>query len=208
MKITAALLIASGIAPTQAKAFAEPLSAACALFEINTAERIAAFISQCSHESAGFTQLEENLFYSTPERIIAMFPSRVKNIDTARYVAKNPKAMGSLVYSNRLGNGDVQSGDGWKYRGRGLIQLTGRANYADAAASNGRPYIEQPELVSQPSDACLTAAWFWHTHKLNYLSDVADIKAITRVVNGPALAGLSHRQELYKSAIQACFEVA
>ena len=208
MKITTALLVAAGISPTQARVFADPLSAACTLFEINTPERVAAFLSQCAHESAHFTRLEENLFYSTPERILAMFTSRVKTIDQARSVAKNPKAMGALVYSSRLGNGDVASGDGWTFRGRGLIQLTGRANYVDASISIGRPYLAQPDLVAQPSDASLTAAWFWHSHKLNYLADVVDIKAITRVINGPALAGLTHRQELYKSAIQACFEAA
>ena len=208
MKITTQLLVAAGIKPTQARVFAEPLAAACALFDINTPERVAGLISQCRHESAGFTVLEENLFYSKPERIVSVFPSRVSSIRVAQTLVRNPKALASTVYANRMGNGDAASGDGWKYRGRGLIQLTGKNNYSDAAIELGRPYIDQPELVAQPSDACLTAAWFWHVNKLNLLADVADIKAITRAINGPAALGLSERQELYQEAIQACFEVA
>lgn len=208
MKITTSFLVAAGIAPTQARIFAVPLAAACALYDISTPERVASFVSQCSHESAHFTRLEENLFYSRPERIREIFKSRVTTDARARELARNPKGLANAVYGGRLGNGGEASGDGWKYRGRGLIQLTGRHNYSDASVELGRPYVDNPDLVAQPSDACLTAAWFWHTNKLNLLADVTDIRAITRAINGPALAGLADRQRLYTEAIEAAFEVA
>lgn len=203
MKITVEQLVAAGVNPTQAKVFVDPLSAACALFDIGTPLRVAAFVAQCVHESAGFARLEENLFYSDPERIRRIFPSRVSNYAAATALARNPKALANTVYANRMGNGDAASGDGWKYRGRGVIQLTGRNNYSDAAVELGRPYIAQPELVAQPSDACLTAAWFWHCNKLNLLADRQDIRSITKAINGAALVGLADRQKHYHEAVLA-----
>lgn len=203
MTITAAQLIAAGVQPTQAKAFADPLSAACALFDISTPVRIAAFVSQCAHESAGFTRLEENLFYTTPERIRAMWPTRVSTLADAATLCRNPRALANRVYAGRMGNGTPDSGDGWRFRGRGLFQLTGRNNYTDAARELVRPYVGNPDLVADPSDACLTAAWFWSTHKLNALADASNVSAITRQINGPAMAGLSDRQQLFDRAVHA-----
>lgn len=196
-------LVAAGIKPTQAKAFAEPLRAACARFAIDTPVRLAAFVAQCAHESAHFTALEENLYYSSPERIRAIFPSRVPSLAVAQALARNPKALACRVYAGRLGNGDEASGDGWRYRGRGLVHLTGRSNYADAAQALGRPYVEQPDLVAQPADACLTAAWFWHCRKLNILADASNTDAITRAVNGPKMAGQDERRRLFDRAVAA-----
>lgn len=201
--IQPAQLIAAGVHPTQAKVFAEPLSAACALFDISSPVRVAAFVAQCVHESTGFTRMEENLFYSTPERIRVIFPSRVSSLSDAATLTRNPQALANRVYSLRNGNGDAASGDGWRYRGRGLFQLTGRHNYADASLELARPYIEHPELVAQPSDACLTAAWYWHANKLNLLADASNIRAITWAINGPALAGLADRQQLFERAVGA-----
>ena len=202
MHITPALLISAGIAPTQARQFAEPMRAACALFDISSPVRLAAFLAQCVHESAGLTRLEENLFYTTPERIRAMWPSRVSSLADAAALCRNPKALANRVYASRLGNGDPASGDGWQFRGRGLFQLTGRNNYADAALELNRPYIAQPELVALPSDACLTAAWYWHTNKLNILADASNTRAITRAVNGPGMVGLHERQAAFDRAMQ------
>lgn len=201
--MTPAQLIDAGVHPTQAKAFAEPLSAACALFAIDSPVRIAAFLSQAVHESRGLTQLEENLNYSTPERVRQMFPTRVPSLAEAAKLCRNPRALANRVYSQRLGNGDEASGDGWRFRGRGLFQLTGRHNYADAALELTRPYINNPDLVAEPSDACLTAAWYWHCNKLNLLADASNIKGITWAINGPALAGLGERQQLFDRAVQA-----
>lgn len=203
MTITAAQLIAAGVQPTQAKAFADPLSAACALFDISTPVRIAGFVSQCVHESAGFTRLEENLFYTTPERIRAMWPSRVTSLAEAATLCRNPRALANRVYANRLGNGTPDTWDGWRFRGRGLFQLTGRNNYKDAGEALGRPFLTNPDLVAEPSDACLTAAWFWNRNKLNDLADASNVTAITRLINGPALAGLNERKNLFDHAMHA-----
>lgn len=200
--ISVANLIAAGIEPTQARLFAAPLSAACERFGINTAPRIAGFIAQCRVESAGFVRLEENLNYRTPERLLKIFPSRVKSLDdAARLVQGGPKAIANRVYAGKIGNGDEASGDGWRFRGRGLKQLTGRANYIDAAAALARPYVGQPDLVAQPEDACLTAAWFWHTVKANLLADSAQWDAITRAVNGPGMLMAAERRQYAQEAV-------
>jgi putative chitinase len=201
--ITIAQLIAAGIAPTQARAFADPLSLACARFAINTPARIAAFVAQCRVESAGFTALEEGLYYSTPERIRQIFSSRVATIQDAQALARNPKLLANTVYAGKNGNGDAASGDGWLFRGRGLIQLTGRANYAAAAVGVGRPYLEQPDLVAQPADACMTAAWYWYANKLNPLADSMQTDVITRAVNGRAMLHADLRRQYAEEGARA-----
>lgn len=203
MKITPRLLIEAGLNATQAKAFADPLAAACALFDISTPRRLAAFLAQCSHESRGFAALEEDLFYRRPDHIAEVFKSRIPNESVARSLVGKPEALANVVYAGKNGNGEPGSGDGWRYRGRGLLGLTGRANYAAAAAGLQRPYIEKPELVSDPSDAALTASWYWSEHGLNALADKGDIAGITRRINGPAMLGLSQRTQLYLSALDA-----
>ena len=200
--ITIATLIAAGVQPTQARIFAEPLAAACARFDITSRARVAGFIAQCRVESADFTRLEENLNYTRAERILQIFPSRVKSLDDATRLVRNPRAMANRVYAGKIGNGDEASGDGWRFRGRGLKQLTGRANYADAAEALGRPYLEHPDLVAQPVDACLTAAWFWHAAKGNLLADSAQWDAITRAVNGPGMLQADLRRQYAEEALQ------
>jgi len=192
--ISVGALIASGIHPTQARLFADPLSAACALYAINTPPRIAGFIAQARVESAGFTQLEELLNYTTAERIRSIWPREVTSLQQAATLTCKPKELATVVYANRNGNGDEASGDGWTYRGRGIFQLTGRANYADAAAEIGRPYVDQPDLVAMPSDACLTAAWYWSTIKGNLLADASQWDAITKAINGGMLQADARRQ--------------
>jgi len=196
-------LIRCGVQPTQARIYAEPLSKAMQRFQIDRNARVAAFIAQLRLESNNFTRTEENLFYTTPARIRAVFPSRVRTDADAAKLARNPKGLANVVYAGRLGNGDEASGDGWKYRGRGLIQLTGRNNYTDAATSLSRDFVNNPDLVSLPGDACLTAAWFWHTRKLNALADQWQINAITRAINGPAMLHAKERLEMSEECLQA-----
>ncbi len=198
--LTLANLIAAGVAPTQARAFLAPLSAACARFAINTPARIAGFVAQCRVESVGFTALEESLYYRDPARIMRIWPSRVTSLQQAQSLARNPQGLANVVYANRLGNGDAASGDGWRFRGRGLKQLTGKANYADAAQALNRPYVTDPDLVAQPEDACMTAAWFWHANKLNLLADSAQWDAITRAVNGPGMLQAAERRQFSEEA--------
>lgn len=181
-------LISAGVHPTQAKAFADPLKAAMALFDISTDERQAAFLAQCMIESQGFTKLEENLYYTTPARLNMVFGAIRTDAEAALYI-RNPKALANKVYAGRNGNGDEASGDGWEFRGRGLFQLTGRANYkaASEGVGMGAVYLHKPSLVSEPPDACLTAAWYWQSHGMNQLIDIGDFDRTTRMINGPAM---------------------
>jgi putative chitinase len=199
--ISVASLIAAGIGPTQARLFAAPLAAACARFDIVKPARVAGFVAQCNVESAGFTCLEENLRYRTPEVLDRTFRAVRGLGDAAQLIAAGPQAIANRVYADRLGNGSEASGDGWRYRGRGLKQLTGKDNYADAEEALGRPYLAQPELVAQADDACLTAAWFWHTNKCNVLADSGQWDAITRIVNGPAMLQAAVRRQYADEAV-------
>lgn len=192
--INVALLIRCKISPTQARAFEKPLQNACVRYEINTTRRLAAFLGQCAHESNNFAALEESLYYSTPGRIMQMWPNRVGNEAMARTLLRNPQKLANTVYANRGGNGDATSGDGWKYRGRGIIQLTLKDNYAQAQFENKRPYVDDPDLVAQPWDAALTAAWYWATHKCNVYADAWDVDSCTRAINGSAMAGRNQRR--------------
>lgn len=201
--ISVRTLIAAGVPPTQARQFAEPLAAACARFGINTPARVAGFVAQCRVESADFTMLEENLRYRTPEVLDRTF-SAVRGLDdAARLIKAGPQAIANRVYAGRMGNGPEASGDGWRYRGRGLKQLTGRDHYAEAARALAQPYLEQPELVGQPADAALTAAWYWHVAKCNTLADAALWDAITRAVNGPAMLQAALRRQYSQEAALA-----
>lgn len=202
--ITTDRLIAAGVGPTQAKLFAGPLDAACARFQIRTPQRIAGLIGQLRVESANFTRLEENLFYTTPARLRAVWPSRFGpgKANPGAYV-RNPERLANLVYAGKIGNGPEASGDGWRFRGRGLKQLTGRANYAAAARGTGRPYLDQPGLVRLPLDAALTAAWFFAHNGCLPLADAQQWDAITRRVNGPAMLQAATRRKDSARALRA-----
>lgn len=201
--LTLASLVAAGAHPTQARQFIEPLQAACALFAIDTPARLGSFLGQVLHESSSLTRLEESLYYTTPERIRDMWPRRVHALDEAARLCRNPQALANRVYANRGGNGDEASGDGWRFRGRGLFQLTFKNNYADAAGALVRPYVGQPDLVAQPGDAALTAAWYWNAHGLNALADAWNLDDITRAINGPGMVGAAERRHLSDRAVQA-----
>lgn len=202
MSLSLASLILAGVAPTQARLFLEPLQAACDRFDIATAPRLAGFIAQCRVESANFVTLEENLSYRSPERLDLIFSAVNGRDDAARLIQAGPKAIGNRVYAGRNGNGSEATGDGFRYRGRGVIQLTGRANYFDAGMELGVNYIEAPDLVATPQHACLTAAWYWHTHKLNHLADSAQWDAITRAVNGPGMLHADLRRQYSEEGVQ------
>lgn len=196
-------LIAAGIHATQARHFLEPIRQACERFRIDTPRRRAAFIAQIAHESTNFTRLEENLFYTTPERIRAVFPSTVPTLAQACTLVRAPQALANHVYARKNGNGDAASGDGWRYRGRGLIGLTGLGNYLRAEQALGRSYVTQPDLVAQPADAALTSAHWWHLNDCNRLADAWELDAITRRVNGPGMQGRSHRAAVANDLIEA-----
>lgn len=202
MGIDVRLLIACGVQPTQARVFAEPLVGAFKAFNVDTPLRMAAFIAQAMHESLRFTRLEESLWYRTPELLRSRFPSRITSLAEASQYLRQPEKLANHVYCNRLGNGDRDSGDGWKYRGRGLFQLTGRANYMAAGDALGMDYKTDPSPVATPPDAAYTAAWFWTMMRLNEYADNSDIDGITRRVNGPAMLGADDRRSLFGLALQ------
>jgi putative chitinase len=132
-----------------------------------------------------------------------MWPQRVPTMGDAAKLTRNPQALANRVYADRLGNGNEASGDGWRYRGRGLIQLTGRSNYVAAGDALGTPYVMVPEWVSQPVHAALTAAWFWASNGCNELADSSQIDAITRRVNGPKMVAADERRSMFDEAMRS-----
>lgn len=168
-------------------------------YEINTPKRIAAFIAQCAHESGGFKFLRENLNYKA-ESLVKVFPKYFKDMATAQAYAKQPQKIANRVYANRMGNGDEASGDGWRYCGRGLIQLTGKDNYSWFAASIETPVEQVTEYLETFEGAAQSACWFWETNGLNKEADAGDIKTMTRKING-GFIGLEDRIKHYEHAL-------
>jgi putative chitinase len=167
----------------------EPLTAAFTRFEINTPERQAAFIGQCAHESANFKTLQENLNYSA-KGLNATWPSRFPSEAEAQPYHRQPEKIANKVYSGRMGN--LDEGDGWKYRGRGLIKLTGKDNYRLASDSLGVDFVKDPDLVLTKEYAALTAAWYWNKRGLNKEADAKDFTGMTKKINGGVI-GLADR---------------
>lgn len=195
-------LIAAGITPTVARVLLPHLIVAFDRFEIDTPRRMAAFIGQYSHETSGFTRLEENLYYTDPARIAQMF-SALREVERARAFTRQPKALANRVYANRNGNGSEASGDGWNYRGRGLPHLTGRGNYRAAGSALGLPLEQNPDRVADPEAAVLVGAWYWKANGLSVLADRWQLDAITRGINGAAMAGRADRVERCNRALDA-----
>ncbi len=197
----------------------------CAEFEIDTQQRIAAFLAQISHESAGLTMLEENLNYSDvtmaavwPPRFAVQEPdpnrpgktrakkdAKGKNIPNAfaKALHRKPQLIANAVYSNRMGNGTIESGEGWLYRGRGAKQLTGKDNYTRCSQALKVDLVSNPELLLEPLYAMRSAGWFWHTNKLSKFADVGDIKGMTLKING-GLIGYEQRKALYDACYGQC----
>ena len=168
----------------------EPLLETFEKYDISTPKRQAYFIGQCMHESGGFKQLKENLNYSA-KGLMATWPSRFPDMDTAEKFERNPEKIANKVYSGRMGN--TEDGDGAKYIGRGLIQLTGKENYANCGNAIGVDLVANPDLLSTPKYAALSAGWFWNRKGLNALADADDIDTITKRING-GLIGIADRK--------------
>ena len=171
-------------------------------YEINTPQRIAAFIAQCAHESGGFTALRENLNYRAAT-LRKIFPKYFPDDQTAQHYASLPnkqEAIANKVYANRMGNGPESSGDGYRYCGRGLIQLTGKDNYSWFAASLQIPVEEASEYLETFEGAAQSACWFWETNGLNRWADAGDILNLTKRINGGTI-GLDDRIKHYNHAL-------
>ena len=175
----------------------EPLNATFAKYDISTPKRQASFIGQCAHESNNFKTLEENLNYK-PETLMKVWPSRFPDLDTAMKYAHQPQLLANKVYAGRLGN--TQENDGWNFHGRGLIQLTGRENYANCGSSIGVDFLSNPSLLADPQYAALSAGWFFNKKGLNALADSQDYETMTKRING-GLIGLDDRKAKIAKAI-------
>ncbi|MEO6920516.1 MAG: glycoside hydrolase family 19 protein [Collimonas sp.] len=204
--ISAAQIAAStGAKLTTAQTWLNALSDAMADFDINTPARQAAFLAQIGHESGGLVAVVENLNYGAAG-LLATFGSRFTPA-TAQHYARKPENIANHVYALRNGNGPESSGDGWNYRGRGPIQLTGLRNYAVARdrlrklhGTDVPDFVSHPEAVEQPEWGAACAAMYWQGNGCNALADLGNIDAITRAINGPAMAGKEERRALWVKA--------
>lgn len=177
---------------------AEVLNSAFDKYEINTVNRVAGFLAQCGHESNGFTVLKENLNYKA-EGLNKIFHKYFPTVESAQPYAHNPEMIANKIYAGRMGNGDEQSGDGYKFRGRGAIQLTGRDNYTKFAQSLGMDLDACVADMETLDGALESAMWFWNTHGLNAICDADNIIAMTKRVNGGTI-GLAERKAHYEKA--------
>lgn len=208
------LLLAVGV--KEPDKWINPAIETCTRFEINTVERVCSFLAQIAHESGGLTMLEENLNYSDvtmatvwPNRFAVLGPDKKPVKDEkgknqpnafAKALHRKPEMIANVVYSNRMGNGTVESGEGFKYRGRGAKQLTGKDNYTRCGAALGIDLVNSPELLLKPAYAMLSAGWFWHANKLYEFADKGDLEGMTKKING-GLIGIADRKARYQKAI-------
>jgi len=168
-------------------------------YEINTTNRVAAFLAQTAHESGGYKALKENLNYRAVT-LRKVFPKYFPTDELANAYAQKPEMIANRVYGGRMGNGDEHSGDGFRYCGRGLIQLTGKDNYTRFAESIETPVEELPEFLATFEGAIQSACWFWETNNLNQWADSGDMLTLTKRINGGTI-GLEDRIKHYNHAI-------
>ena len=172
-------------------------------YDINTPERVAAFLAQCAHESGGFNAIQENLNYRAVT-LRKVFPKYFPTDELANQYASQPnkaELIANRVYANRMGNGDEASGDGFRYCGRGLIQLTGKSNYSRFAESIDTPVEEVTDFLQTFEGCVQSAAWFWEANNLNQYADSGDILTMTKRINGGTI-GLEDRKQHYQHALQ------
>lgn len=196
----------------------DAIVATCQEFQIDTPQRIAGFLAQTSHESGGYTMLTENLNYRAAT-LAACWPNRFAVLGAdkkpikdkqgkltptavANSIAGKPELIANLCYSSRMGNGPAESGEGWKFRGRGLKQLTGKDNYARCATSISIGIVDNADLLLEPMYAARSAGWFWKTNNLSSFADANDIKGMTKKING-GLIGYEQRQALYDVCLKS-----
>ena len=173
-------------------------------FDISSPARQACWIGQCGHECGNFRIMEENLNYRAPT-LLKLFPRTPKRAwgftpEEAAAYERQPQRIANRIYSNRMGNRDEASGDGWRFRGAGFLQLTGHSNFWHASQALGEDFVMQPELVRTPKYAAMTAGWFWQTHRLNQYADSGDYLTLTKRINGGTI-GLEDRIKHYEHAV-------
>nr|WP_317850347.1 glycoside hydrolase family 19 protein [Pseudomonas sp. GL-R-26] len=203
MKITPSHLVAiMRCQDVTARLWADPLNAACERYQIDTRLRLAAFLAQIGHESGRLSRVVENLSYSATA-LQRTWPS-LFDAELAAEYAHQPERIANVAYNARMGN--TAPGDGWKYRGRGLIQITGRNNYAACGEGLGMDLLTTPSLLETPKGAALSAAWYWDSRSLNALADAGDIQNIGSLINtgrrGRVPHGADERLALYQVALK------
>jgi putative chitinase len=171
-------------------------------YDIDTPKRVAAFMAQCGHESGGFTLMQENLNYSA-KGLVGTFKKYFPTEADAKPYERKPQMIANRVYANRMGNGDEASGEGWYFRGRGIVQITGKNNYTKCSQSlfENNVLVENPDLLLESEYAIHSACWFWSAARLNELADSGDIKTMTKRINGGYI-GLEDRINHYNHAIE------
>lgn len=179
------------------------LNETCQEFAIDSPYRIAGFLSNVAHESAGFKFVSENLNYSAAS-LMRVWSQRFPTVEIAQRYAMQPEKIANRAYADRMGNGDESSGDGWKYRGRGLIQLTGKNNYVAYSLACDNEALQKPDIVAEPKYAAESAGWFWSVNRLNQLADNQDVVGMAKRING-GTHGLDDRQMKY-SQVMSYFE--
>ena len=170
-------------------------------FDIVTPARVAGFVAQCQHESGDFTVLQENLNYGA-KGLRGLFGKYFPNDDLARQYERKPEMIANKIYGGRMGNGPEASGDGWKYRGRGIIQITGKSNYAQCSKDlfQDDTLVRDPDLLREPEWAVLSGCWFWHKNQLNQWCDQGDMNTLTKKING-GFIGLEDRVHHWNIAL-------
>lgn len=185
-----------------ASIWAAALTAAAQEFGINTKQRFAMWLGQGAHESAQLNVLRENLSYSQ-RGLMATWPRRFPTVESATPFARQPQKLANYVYAGRLGNGPPESNDGWNYRGGGIFQLTGKANYEATGKALGVPLVVSPGKIETALVAARSAGYFWASHGCNEMADAGDFERITETINGPAKLGLAERQAFYEKVLAA-----
>ena len=181
--------------PEMADKWVESLNETCERFAIDSPFRIAGFLSNTAHESGGFKFVTEGLNYSVAG-LMRTWPQRFPTVEVAQRYAMQPEKIANRAYADRMGNRDEASGDGWKYRGRGLIQLTGKNNYVAYSLACDNEALQKPEIVELPKYAAESSGWFWDVNRLNTLADAQDVGGMCRRING-GYNGLDDRQMKY-----------
>lgn len=178
--------------------FLEGLNETFEHFDISTPERVAMFLAQTAHESGNFSAVQENLNYSA-KALLAFWPKKFAGV--AESYARIPEKIANRAYADRMGNGNEASGDGWKYRGRGVIQLTGKDNYTACGKALDLDLVGNPDQVAENPVAILSAGWYWDTRRLNQWADKGDVLTVTKKINGGTI-GLEDRKHHYEHILE------
>ncbi|MBO9620197.1 MAG: glycoside hydrolase family 19 protein [Niabella sp.] len=182
-----------------AQNFLDEFNAQMPQYSIDSPLRAAAYLAQGAYESGELRELVENMYYTTQQRLQQVWPTRFPTVDSATPYIKNPEKLGDFVYANRMGNGDVASGDGYRYRGRGWFNGTGKAFYQEMTNLTQHDFITNPDDMAIPQYAVLSACKEWDDSNLNQYADTGDFTRITRIING-GLTGLNGRLVYYLKA--------